>query len=220
MTARDIEEPTRLMVRIEAGDGAVERLTAILASAPIAGIVISAPTDRASMPGLLRPLIEAGQKAGAAMLVEGDVQLAQASGADGLHLPVSDTSVDEYARARAALGAKAIIGVDAGGSRHDAMTLGENGADYVAFGIPPFVKDREAAVERQRELIAWWAELFEVPCVGMDVQDPQSAGVLAEAGADFVCMTVAGSLSLAELDAEARRWGLEIGLVPAPGPVA
>ncbi len=51
------------------------------------------------------------------------------------------------------------------------MTAGEDGADYVGFGIPAFVKDRETAIERQIELIAWWSEIFEVPCVAFDVAD-------------------------------------------------
>ena len=41
-------------------------------------------------------------------------------------------------RRRAAFsGDRGIIGVDAGISRHDAMTVAEAGADYVAFGAPP-----------------------------------------------------------------------------------
>ena len=62
-----------------------------------------------------------------------------------------------------------------GASRHDAMELGEAGADYVAFGIPPDVEDRAVAVERRLDLIAWWSEVFELPCVAFDVADAEEA---------------------------------------------
>ena len=70
------------------------------------------------------------------------------------------------------------------------MELGEAGADYVAFGIPPHVEDRERAGERQIDLISWWSELFEVPCVAFDVTDAEQARHVADAGADFVAVTL------------------------------
>ncbi len=218
MTARDTQEPTRLMLRLEVSDGAAERLAAVLAAAPVASVVIAPAAGRPLTAASVRPLVSAGQKAGVAMLIEGAPALVRASGADGVHLPGSEASDQVYAAARALLGGGAIIGADAGRMRHDAMTLGENGADYVAFGIADLVRDRDDAIERQLELIEWWAALFEIPCVATDVDSHQAAGEMAAAGADFVCMTVGGGLSLAEIEAEARSWSAAISLTNGPKP--
>lgn len=220
MAARDNIEPTRLMLRIDAGVGAIERLAVVLAAAPIASVVIAPVEGQPLTAAAVRPMIAVGQKAGAAMLIEGDAQLVRATGADGVHLPVSEASAEAYAAARALLGAKSIVGVDVGRSRHDAMTLGENGADYVAFGIAASVHDRDDATEHQLELIEWWAELFEVPCVALGATDHQSAGALAAAGADFVCISIVGGLSPAALEAEARSWSAAIGHARTSKPVA
>ena len=83
-----------------------------------------------------------------------------------------------------------MIGVDAGRSRDDAMLLGESGADYIAFGIPAHVEDRATAENRQSDLIAWWSEIFEIPCVAGDVASPEGARTLAGDGADFVTLTL------------------------------
>ena len=78
------------------------------------------------------------------------------------------------------------------------MELGESGADYIAFGIPPDVEDRALAVERQIDLIAWWNEVFELPSVAFDVADAEDARRLAEAGADFVSVTVPQRYAVAD----------------------
>ncbi len=91
------------------------------------------------------------------------------------------------------------------------MTFGEMNADYVAFGVPAFVKDRETAFERQLDLIAWWAEIFEVPCVAMDVASVDQAAVLADAGADFVCLTLSAGATLAECVGLAREFLAAVG---------
>ncbi|MGE0698374.1 MAG: thiamine phosphate synthase, partial [Hyphomicrobiaceae bacterium] len=189
---------TQLMVSIAAGEGAPERLAAVLAAVAAASIVVTAPAGRELVAGDVLPLIATGQKAGAAVLIEGDARLARAVRADGVHVPYSDTVGDSYAEARAIVGGRGIVGADAGRSRHDAMHLGEVGADYVAFGVPAFVKDRETAAERQLELVEWWADIFEIPCVALDVADPAQAGELAAAGADFVCLPIAAGIAPAD----------------------
>jgi thiamine-phosphate pyrophosphorylase len=93
-----------------------------------------------------------------------------------------------YAEAREIVGGRFIVGGDVGRSRHDAMTIAEAGADYVGFGIPEHVEDRETARARRRELVAWWSEIFEVPGVAFDVDTFEDASELARAGADFVAL--------------------------------
>lgn len=108
-----------------------------------------------------------------ALIVRGDAGQAKRLGADGAE--VSDLAA--YRAARKLLGDSATIGADCGTSRHDAMVLGEAGADYVGF--------RDLA-GRGGDLVQWWAELFVVPCVARDPVAPEDAAELARRGADFV----------------------------------
>jgi thiamine-phosphate pyrophosphorylase len=161
---------------------------------PAAGFTLEAPTGRA--------LVAAAQKAGIAALVTHELDPQGKLGADGIHIPWSQDIVRAFKMQRQAAPQQTMIGADAGRSRHDAMEMGEAGADYVAFGIPSHVEDRDKAAERRRDLIAWWSEVFEIPCVAFDVASPEAARELAAAGADFVCVRV--SSGEAEQDAAAR----------------
>src|SRR5262249_11281797 len=114
-------------------------------------------------------------------------------GADGVHLGWSSDTVERYHQARKVAASDAIIGADAGRTRHDAMELGEGGADYVAFGIPPHVQDRARAAERRLNLICWRIALVGVPGGGLDVATAEEATRLAEAGADFIALTLKSS---------------------------
>jgi thiamine-phosphate pyrophosphorylase len=66
------------------------------------------------------------------------------------------------------------------------MLAAEQGADYVMFGEPD-VGGRRLAFETIEERVAWWAEVFEAPCVafagGID-----EIGPLVATGADFVAL--------------------------------
>jgi thiamine-phosphate pyrophosphorylase len=164
---------------------AASMLSAAIHAAPISSVLLrispGSDFDRAALPAL----IALTRKNGIAALIEaaqGDTPLL---GADGVHVPWSPDLVRTFKTLRQTMPG-IIIGADAGRSRHEAMELGEAGADYVAFGIPPHVGDREKAAERQLGLIAWWAELFELPCVAFDVPDAEAAHALAAAGADFI----------------------------------
>jgi thiamine-phosphate pyrophosphorylase len=74
-------------------------------------------------------------------------------------------------------------------SRHAAMVAGEAGADYVQFGsldlAPP-----GAVID----LVAWWHELFVLPCAAAGRFSPATARTLAEAGADFLATPEADAL--------------------------
>ncbi len=122
---------------------------------------------------------------------------------DGAH--VSGPAALEVALA--ALKPARIVGCGGLDTRHDAMLAAEAGADYVMFGEPDANGDRPsfAAIA---DRVAWWAELFEVPCVGfaasLDEVEP-----LAAAGADFVavgdCVFADGRGSAAAVADAARR---------------
>lgn len=193
--------------RVEAALGAVEFETLLIV--PVAGRQLDAQS--------VKPIIELAQGRGVAALLLGNAQLARVLKADGVHLPWSKDVVARYAEAREILGTRFIVGADAGRSRHDAMQLGEMNADYIAFGIPPHVEDRETAAERRVELCQWWAEIFQVPCVAFDVETAQDARALAETGVDFVAVHLPPAMPPAELQDWLRAFAAEL---PANGTVA
>lgn len=87
--------------------------------------------------------------------------LAERLGLDGVHL--SDASKSVRA-ARKALGVDAIVGSFCGASRHDGMSAGEAGADYVSFG-PVGTSGLGDGAMPDLELFQWWSEMIEVPVV-------------------------------------------------------
>jgi thiamine-phosphate pyrophosphorylase len=185
---------TQLVLALPARSGDGPLLARIVAGAikitPIATIVIEPDPELPILPPELAPAVEQIQALGIATLIARDASLARVVKADGVHLPASKAAPAGYREAREILDTRSIVGVDVGRTRHDAMTLGDEGADYIAFGIPAHVEDRDTARARRRELIAWWAEIFEVPCVAFDVETPEEAHDLAASGADFIALRI------------------------------
>jgi thiamine-phosphate pyrophosphorylase len=156
------------------------QLAQALASADAACVLLcrdDAPTDE-SHAGRLLDLI---QGRGVACLIEADARLAERLGTDGLHIAADD---EAYRKARDLLGESASIGAGCGQSRHDAMRLAELGVDYIAFG--PAAASDIGGIDQYAELMAWWSEIFVVPCVAWNVDSPEDAARLAALGADFV----------------------------------
>lgn len=121
-----------------------------------------------------------------AFIVNDSIALAKRLGADGVHLGQKDGSPKE---ARQELGRDAQIGVTCHASKHLAMTAGDEGADYVAFGafFPSSTKETEHRPEP--ELIEWWSQLFEIPCVAIGGITPENCRPLVAAGADFLAVS-------------------------------
>lgn len=189
---------------VDVAAGAAERLAAAFKTTPIASVLFR-PTAGATLnAGALKSLIDAAQKQGVAALVTDDAALARTLRADGVHLGAGTNLLERYETAREILGRGAIVGVDAGGSRHIAMEAGEAGADYVGFGdarveLKP-VEDDEPTDETDattNDLLAWWSEIFEVPCVAFDADDGiRDAG---RTGADFVAITLPAGLPVGDV---------------------
>ncbi|CAN1724603.1 Thiamine phosphate synthase [Hyphomicrobium sp. 1Nfss2.1] len=171
------------------------RLAATLEAAQAATLLVMADASTPLTATSARPLIELAQSKDIAALIYGDAQLARTLRADGVHVAWGKDVVAQYAEAREVLGNRYIVGVDVGRTRHDAMDLAEAGADYIGFGIPAHVEDRAAAAARRRELVGWWSEIFEVPCVAFDVESADEAIALASVGADFIAMRADFDLS-------------------------
>ena len=186
--------PTELYLVLEidekAGADSNAALEAALSAAPFASVLIMPSAGRPLAIPLANSIVEKLQAKNIAALIADDANLARQLRADGVHLSWTKDQAERFAEAREILGERFLIGVDAGRSRDDAMTLGEAGADYVAFGIPPHVEDRATAAKRQQDLVSWWNELFEIPCVAFDAADAGAVARLARNGADFVALKV------------------------------
>ena len=156
-------------------------LPGLLASADIAAVLLRLrETDQRTMISRIKALAPAVQNGGAALLLEGHVELVARGGADGAHLG----GIAALEDALPSLKPDRIAGVSGLTTRHDSMAAGELGADYVLFGEPDG-NDQRPSSEAIAERLQWWEELFEPPCVGFAVSR-EEAGEFAAAGADFV----------------------------------
>jgi thiamine-phosphate pyrophosphorylase len=159
----------------------IASLPALLAGCDIAAVLLRlAPSDPRTLISRIKALAPAVQNAGAALLLDGHVDLVARSGADGAHL----TGIESMQEALPTLKPDRIAGVGGLATRHDAMAAGEAGADYVLFGEPD-ARGQRPSMEAIAERLRWWAELFEPPCVGF-AATIEEAGEFAANGADFV----------------------------------
>ena len=156
-------------------------LPGLLAAADVAAVLLRLkPVDQRTMISRIKALAPAVQNSGAALLLDGHVELVARAGADGAHL----TGIAALEESLPSLKPDRIAGVGGLATRHDSMTAAEQGADYVLFGEPD-AKGQRPSVEAIAERLQWWAELFEPPCVGF-AASREEAAQFAASGADFV----------------------------------
>jgi thiamine-phosphate pyrophosphorylase len=86
------------------------------------------------------------------------------------------------------LGRDKAVGVTCRNSRHLAMGAAEAGADYVAFGAFYPTATKEAKTRAEPEILTWWQDIMEAPCVAIGGITALNALPLVEAGADFVAV--------------------------------
>jgi thiamine-phosphate pyrophosphorylase len=163
-----------------------------LPAADIAAVLLRlAEADERTLINRIKRVAAVVQRRDIALLVEGRSELVARAGADGAHL----TGIAALRAALPVLKPDRIAGAGGLRSRHDAMLAGETEADYVMFGEPEAGRGRGgehggdkntpfAAIE---ERLAWWAELFQPPCIGYAASADQIRP-LAAAGADFVAL--------------------------------
>ena len=156
-------------------------LPAVLAGADVAAVLLRlAQADQRTLINRIKALAPVVQAGGAALLLDGLVELVARAGADGAHL----TGIEAMEEALPSLKPERIAGVGGLTTRHDSRAAGEAGADYVLFGEPD-ASGRRPSIEAIAERLQWWAELFEPPCVGFAASRGE-IGEFAAAGADFV----------------------------------
>ena len=171
LATHDVDDPSSL----------VASLPGLLAKADVAAVLVRLkPTDQRTMISRAKLLAPAIQEKGAALLLDGHVELVARAGADGAHL----TGIEALVEALPTLKPDRIAGVGGLTTRHDSMTAAEAGADYVLFGEPD-ARGQRPSIEAIAERLQWWAELFEPACVGF-AASREEIYRFAAAGADFV----------------------------------
>ena len=175
--------PRLYLVAPQDAAGLANQLADALGAADIAAVLLRLPaTDERGQVNHVKALAPTVQGKGAALLLDGHPDLAARAGADGAHL----SGIDAFMAALATLKPARIAGCGRLATRHDAMVVAEAGADYVMFGEPD-AAGRRPPFEAVAERVAWWAELFETPCVGF-AASLEELEPLAAAGADFIAL--------------------------------
>jgi len=174
----------RLYLVVPGADDASElarTLDHALETAAIAAVLLHLPDggERTQI-DYIKAITPAVQEKDIALLLDGHADLVARAGADGAHL----NGIEALTDALTTLKPDRITGGGGLRTRHDAMLAAERGADYVMFGDPD---GRRPAFDQIVERVAWWAELFEIPCVAW-AESLDEVAPLAGAGADFVAL--------------------------------
>ncbi len=153
-----------------------ETLAGMLETVPVACIRLAlATTDEARITRAADAVREVAHARDVPVVLDNHFLLAGRLGLDGVHLTDGARRVR---KARAELGADAIVGAFCGASRHDGLTAGEAGADYIAFG-PVGASALGDGSQAQADLFQWWSEMIELPVVAEGGLDPDSLRALA-----------------------------------------
>lgn len=124
---------------------------------------------------------------GVPFIVNDDVALAAAIGADGVHIGRDDPALSD---ARRRLGAGRLIGVSCYNELERALSAQSQGADYVAFGSFFPSPTKPQAVRASIELLRTARATLRIPIVAI-------GGITPENGADLLA---AGAAALAVID--------------------
>ncbi len=156
-------------------------LAELLKAADIAAVLLRLnPSDPRTLISRIKALAPVIQDQDAALLLDGHPDLVARAGADGAHL----SGLEAFEEALPTLKPDRIAGVGGLATRHDSMTAGERGADYVLFGEPD-EKGQRPSPQAICERLQWWDEVFELPSVGF-AGTLEEVGAFTAAGADFI----------------------------------
>lgn len=130
-------------------------------------------------------LLRLCRSAGVPLIINDDMELAAAIGADGVHLGRDDPDPEE---ARRLLGPGAIIGMSCYNRLDLAIHAQGANADYAAFGrfFPSSIKPQ--AVQADIDLLTRARAALQLPIVAIGGITPENGGPLIEAGADMLAV--------------------------------
>ena len=135
----------------------------------------------------------------ALFIVNDDIELARAVGADGVHIGEDDADIG-FARER--LGKAAILGVSCYDSLERAESCAKRGADYLAFGAF-FPSRSKQTLRRATPQLLTQARRFGLPLVAIGGIDASNATPLINAGADAIAV-ISALFGAGDVEAQAR----------------
>lgn len=118
-------------------------------------------------------------------IINDNINLAQKTHADGVHLGKGDNSIQQ---ARIHLGAKSIIGASCYNDTHLAKKSQQQGADYVAFGALFPSRTKINAPRCNLQTITQARQMLDIPIVGIGGIDFDNQQFAFDAGCDSVAM--------------------------------
>ena len=145
---------------------------------------VDAPRRRAQA----RALLARCRRSGALFIVNDDLELALAIGADGVHLGRDDGDI---AAARTRIGPGMLLGASCYNRLDSALAAVAAGADYVAFGSAFASPTKPDAVRAPLELFRRARAQLSVPIVAIGGITKENALAVIEAGADAVAVITA-----------------------------
>lgn len=132
-----------------------------------------------------RQLLELCQQYDAKLIINDDIELAANVGAHGVHLGQEDESA---AKARARLGADAIIGVTCHADLALARAAQEAGVDYVAFGRFFVSSTKPGASAAPLDVLTEAKKAFKLPVVAIGGINLDNAAQVIASGADTLAV--------------------------------
>lgn len=162
----------------------LQRVRAVLSARP----ALIQYRNKLAPPGLQRVQAEAVlaecRASGVPLIVNDDIELALAIGAEGLHVGGDDGDVAEL---RSRIGPRRLLGVSCYADLGRAFAARDAGADYVAFGAVRPSTTKPRAVCATLDLFAG-ARTLELPLVAIGGITLENAGEVIAAGADMLAV--------------------------------
>ena len=133
-----------------------------------------------------RAISEICHAANIEVILNDQPELVAEIGADGAHIGQEDM---DYFSSRELLGGDAILGVTCHNSKELAFAAAKAGADYVAFGAFFDTPTKTPKAKAELEILEWWQEAVEIPCVAIGGITVDNAKSVIQAGADFIAVS-------------------------------
>ena len=152
------------------------QLAEILDATDIACLRLSmATTDENAISRAADGLREICHARDVAIVIDQHYRMVSRLGLDGVHLNFNTRLLRDV---RKDLGSDAIVGAFCGTSRHDGLSAGEAGADYISFG-PVTASALGDGKIVETEVFEWWSQMIEVPVVAEGGLRPAEIKALA-----------------------------------------